>query len=530
MLLGTTFPTVVPDQLYSGPTVGEWMIRSIKRYADRIAFVFEGRRITYRHMGKRVSQLMQVLRSQGLKNGDGICLFCPNRPEAFLIRIAANLLGLRFTALHPLGSLGDHAYIFRDSQSALLIIDRTLAARGAEMLKDHPGPYRILSLGECAGTADILALADRLPAVELWCEAAPSDVSCLVYSGGTTGRPKGIIHSLRTLLTYVLMCLAEWEWPKDIRLLAVTPLSHAAGMLVLPTLVRGGTVYLKEGFDAEDFLRSVEEDRITVTFLVPTMLYVLLDHALINQLDHASLQLVIYGASPISPSRLLQAMHTFGPILLQLYAQSEAPMTVTTLNTWDHDPGKPALLASCGYPMVGVQVCLLDADGNAVRLGEVGEICVRGPLVMDGYWNRPAETAEAFTHGWLHTGDLARQDQTGALYIVDRKKDMIVTGGFNVYPKEVEDVLVEHPAVAQAAVISVPDEKWGEALKAVIVRKIGSQASEGELQAFVRARKGPVLTPKSIEFRENLPLTQFGKPDKKNLRAPYWKGSERNVN
>jgi fatty-acyl-CoA synthase len=260
------------------------------------------------------------------------------------------------------------------------------------------------------------------------------------------------------------------------------------------------------------------------------MVYVLLDHPGIAEADLRSIELIIYGASPMSPARLIEAMKRFGPVFMQLYAQSEAPNTVTVLHKADHDPERfPHRLASCGVPVVGNQVKLLDPDGREVPAGDVGEICVRGPLVMAGYWNKPEETARALRHGWLYTGDLARRDEDGFLYIVDRSKDMIISGGFNVYPREIEDVLTAHPAVAAAAVIGVPDEKWGEAVKAVVVLKAGSSASAEALIALVRDRKGVVYAPKSVDFADSLPVTGLGKPDKKVLRARYWGAQQRAV-
>jgi fatty-acyl-CoA synthase len=247
-----------------------------------------------------------------------------------------------------------------------------------------------------------------------------------------------------------------------------------------------------------------------------------------------SLQLIIYGASPMSPARLTEGIREFGPVFMQLYAQSEAPNTVTVLHQHEHDPiHHPERLASCGTPCAGVQVRLLDDDGHEVPHGEVGEICVRGPLVMQGYWNKPEETAKALRHGWLYTGDMARRDTDGYLYIVDRSKDMIISGGFNVYPREVEDALSQHPAVASAAVVGVPDEKWGEAVRALVVLRPGAAAASdelaAELKAFVREKKGAVYTPKAIDFVAALPVTGLGKLDKKAIRAQFWQGQGRAV-
>jgi fatty-acyl-CoA synthase len=300
--------------------------------------------------------------------------------------------------------------------------------------------------------------------------------------------------------------------------------------MLVPILLRGGTVVLQAGFKAADFLAAIEHHRVTATFLVPTMIYMLLEEQRKANADLSSLETVIYGGAPISPARLAEAVQAFGPIFQQIYSQSEAPNCATVLRRHEHDPARPERLVSCGRPMAGVTVQTLDEDGRVVPPGTVGEICFRGPSIMTGYWRKPQETAEAFKGGWLHTGDLAHRDADGLIYIVDRRKDMIVTGGFNIYPREVEDVLTAHPAIAQAAVIGVPDGKWGEAVKAVVVTRDGAAVSEGELMALVREKKGSVAAPKSVDFVARIPLTSLGKPDKKAVRALYWSAEGRQVN
>jgi fatty-acyl-CoA synthase len=260
------------------------------------------------------------------------------------------------------------------------------------------------------------------------------------------------------------------------------------------------------------------------------MIYVLLDHPKFDQYDLSSLQTIFYGASAISPTRLAEGIRRMGPIFFQFYGQAECPMTITVLRKEDHDPDNLERLASCGRPVPWLHVALLDDDGNVVPHGEPGEICVRGPLNMKGYLGKPEQTAEAFEHGWLHTGDVARADDEGFLYIVDRKKDMIITGGFNVYPREVEDVISTHPAVSAVAVIGVPDERWGESVKAVVVRRPGESVEAEELISLVKDAKGSVQAPKSVDFIDAIPLSALGKPDKKALRAQYWGDGSRQVN
>ena len=435
---------------------------------------------------------------------------------------AAMMIGCRFTPLHPLGGLDDQSFIAEDAELSVLAYDPLQFQERAEKLRERTPGLRLLSLGPSEGADDLLALAAREAAGDLPAVPVEDDIAWLLYTGGTTGRPKGVMVVHRCFVQNFFLTLTEFQWPAEIRFLACTPITHAAGTFVVPTLARGGTFITMGGFDAGGFMARVEELRVTATFLVPSIIYRLLDDPDLGEHDLRSLETIIYGASPMSPQRMLEALERFGPVFNQLYAQSEAPNTVCVLRKEDHDPARPHLLASCGQPMVGLQVQLQDEDGVEVPVGEVGEICVRGRLVMNGYWKRPDLTAETLRGGWLHTTDLARRDEESYLYIVDRKKDMIISGGFNVCPREVEDVLTEHPAVAVAAVIGVPDDRWGEAVKAIVVLRSGMAVEPGELIALVRERKGPVHAPKSVEFAESIPLTAVGKPDKKALRATYW--------
>jgi fatty-acyl-CoA synthase len=324
--------------------------------------------------------------------------------------------------------------------------------------------------------------------------------------------------------------LTEWEWPDEPRFLMCTPLSHAGAAFFIPVLLLGGSLVVLPYFEPGLVLETIERERITATMVVPTMLYMLMDHPDFATRDLSSLETVYYGAAAMSPTRLAEAIDKLGPIFFQYYGQAEAPMTICVLRKDEHDVARPERLATCGRPVPWVHVALLDDFGNEVPRGEPGEICVRGPLVMQGYWNKPEQTAEAFAGGWLHTGDIAREDDEGYYTIVDRKKDMIVSGGFNVFPREVEDVISSHPSVAAVAVIGVPDDRWGEAVKAVVVPRPGAEIVADELIELVKRAKGSVHAPKSVDVAESIPLSPLGKPDKKALRAQYWQDADRLVN
>jgi fatty-acyl-CoA synthase len=292
----------------------------------------------------------------------------------------------------------------------------------------------------------------------------------------------------------------------------------------------GGCVVLQRSFDPERWLAELVAEQATLALLVPTMIYVLLDHPELDRTDFSRLETIMYGASPMSPARLVEGIRRIGPVFAQLYGQTECGGVATSLWREHHDVEDVARLSSCGVAMPNVRVEVLDEECRPLPPGEPGEICIQGPSVMKGYFQQPELTADALAGGWLHTGDMAVRDEQGFFTIVDRKKDMIVSGGFNVFPREFEDVLTAHPSVSAAAVIGVPDEKWGEAVKAIVVARPGESVDAQALIGLVKERKGAIYAPKSVDVVESLPLTAVGKPDKKVLRARYWGDAQRGVN
>ena len=520
---------------------GHLTVGALKRHRDKPLLFLGETTMTGGELAMRISQYIQAFEALGAGDGATVGLLSLNRPEVLMIIGAGQTQGYRRTALHPLGSLDDHAYVLADGGATSLIIDPNpmFVERAVGLLAKVPALRQVLTLGpvpdELAEVGvDLIAEAARYsPKPLVAANLAPDHIGGLTYTGGTTGRPKGVMGTVSSILTMTTAQLAEWEWPEHPRFLMCTPLSHAGAAFFVPTIVKGGEMIVLPRFDPAEVLRVIEEQRITATMLVPSMIYALMDHPDSHTRDLSSLETVYYGASAMNPVRLAEAIRRFGPIFAQYYGQSEAPMVITYLAKGDHDEKR---LTSCGRPTLFARTALLDAEGNPVPQGEVGEICVSGPLLAGGYWNLPEETAKTFRDGWLRTGDMAREDEDGFFYIVDRVKDMIVTGGFNVFPREVEDVVAEHPAVAQVCVIGTPDEKWGEAVTAVIVLRPGHPsdadavaALTAEIQAAVKERKGSVQSPKQVVVVDSVPVTALGKPDKKAVRARFWEGSERSI-
>ncbi|MEB3968697.1 fatty-acid--CoA ligase FadD8 [Mycobacterium ulcerans] len=530
------------DDLLRNPTHnGHLLVGALKRHKNRPVLFLGDTTLTGGQLAERISQYIQAFEALGAGTGVTVGLLSLNRPEVLMILGASQARGYRRTALHPLGSLDDHAYVLYDAGASALIIDPNpmFVERALGLLEKVDSLEQVLTIGPVPE-----ALEDR--AVDLSAEAAkyqpkplvvadlpPNHIGGLTYTGGTTGKPKRVIGTAGNITAMTSIQLAEWEWPEHPRFLMCTPLSHAGAAFFTPTLVKGGEMIVLAKFDPGEVLRVIEEQRITATMLVPSMLYALMDHPDPHTRDLSSLETVYYGASAINPVRLAEAIDRFGPIFAQYYGQSEAPMVITYLPKADHDEKR---LTSCGRPTLFARVALLGEDGKPVPQGEPGEICVSGPLLAGGYWNKPDDTAQTFRDGWLHTGDMAREDEDGFYFIVDRVKDMIVTGGFNVFPREVEDVVAEHSAVAQVCVVGAPDEKWGEAVTAVVVLRADAARDDAaietmtaEIQAAVKQRKGSVQSPKQVVVVDSLPLTGLGKPDKKAVRARFWEGAGRAV-
>jgi fatty-acyl-CoA synthase len=519
----------MPGNHASMVTYAEVIKMALERHPGRIAFMHDGEAFTYAHTADLVGRMMRVFAQHGLRVGSGLAVLSGNRPEAWMASAVTHMLGGRWTPLHPLGSLEDFQYICTEAEIHTLVFDPSVFDEKAAALAQVVPLTNTLALGRSSFAPNLLDLIDQVPPAPLVPEVTPSEVASILYTGGTTGRPKGVVQPQRAWSTMALTVLADFQLPACPRYLATTPITHAAAMMIMPTLLRGGTVFLQAGFDPERFLRTIATERINLCFSVPTMIYILLDHPVLDGTDLSSLETFLYAAAPMSPARLAECLERIGPVFTQYYGQTESTGMGTVLTKQDHDASHRERLASCGQAVNSIRLQLQDEAGAEVPGGEVGEICLRGAAVMEAYWKQPELTTDTLRDGWLHTGDMATRDEDGYLTIVDRKKDMIVSGGFNVFPREVEDILSAAPGVAMCAVIGIPDDHWGEAVKAVVVRKPGADVTPEALIALVRERKGSVYAPKSVDFADTLPLTAVGKADKKVLRAQYWGGQTRLV-
>jgi acyl-CoA synthetase (AMP-forming)/AMP-acid ligase II len=516
---------------------GHFLTRAAERYPDRPAWVDAQRVVTFRQAADRVGRLAQALLSLGGQPGDRVGLLMPNCPEgleAILAPIQAGMAAVPMNIrLHP----DEHAYMLNDSGAFALIAGaefRSHVSRMRERLETvkhfiFAGPGG----GEDLGYESLLerqASSASGPAIEA------EDLAWIFYTSGTTGHPKGAMLTHRVLITMAEQFLLDIDAavPTDV-LLHAAPITHGSGLSMFHHLARGSASAFPavRSFDPVGIFEAIQRHRATTMFLVPTMINMLLGSPERDRYDLSSLKTVFYGGAPMYVEQLTEALRVFGPIFVQVFGQGEAPMTCTSLPKDEHvaggDPVKLRRLGSAGRATTAVQVRIVDEADRPVPPGTLGEIVVRGDLVMKGYWNKPEATAETLRGGWLHTGDIGSLDQDGYLYITDRKKDMIISGGSNIYPREIEEVICQHPAVFEVSVIGVPDDKWGEAVKALVVLRPGESATEVLLIEHCKRHLASYKKPQSVEFLPVLPKNAYGKVLKRELRDRYWADRRRKV-
>jgi acyl-CoA synthetase (AMP-forming)/AMP-acid ligase II len=518
-------------------TLAELYDRAVLHGGDRIALSDADKSLSYAQLGDLSHRLAASLAVIGLRQNDRVAFLMSNCVEYVVCESALARLGATRIPLAVLLAEDDHVYMLNVARCRALfyhasLLDRVVAMSGRLDCVEH-----FICVGDAsalpAGHQRLSNLCAEPVAAPVAAPVDIEDIASIYFTGGTTGRPKGVMLSHRSWFHTYCMEMLEFGLGWRETFLFATPMTHAGGCLILPVLLRQGRCVVVDRFEAARFTATALREQVTASLVVPTMLYQLLEYAEAAGVKATSLQNVLYGAAPIAPERLKRAIEIFGPIFTQFFGQTEAPMALTSLPRADHvvanEAREIAVLSSAGRASYSTKIRLLNDEGVDVKPGEAGEIVVSAPNLMSGYLDDPQGSAAAVRRGWLHTGDIARRDCEGLITIVDRKKDMIISGGFNIYPREIEDVLFEHPGVRQAAVIGAPDEKWGEHVKAVVVLRPGASASAAELTDFVRCRKGALMAPKTIDFVDAIPLTNLGKIDKKALRASYWAGRERGV-
>ena len=506
-------------------------------YFDRGADLFPERHClhdgthgwTYAEVRETTHRIANGLLKAGLAAGAKAAVYSPNHAMAYAALMGIVRAGLVWAPVNARNAIEENLFILDNTDVEVLFYHSSFEGYVSRIREACPRIGTFICIDDPAfesWLARFEAAAPDLP-------DAPDEVAILISSGGTTGRPKGVQitnRAIETLNSIFWACMPIEAPPVH---LMVAPMTHAAGVCSFPLLPYGGTNIFMGTSDPGAILAAIEKHRVTHIYMPPTLIYILLAHPDIGKYDYSSLRNLVYASAPMSVDKLVEAIEVFGPVLTQTYGQAEAAMICTFFSPRDHaealDGNKRHRLASCGKATPLMRVEVMDDEGRLLPRGERGEIVVRGGLVMKGYYKNPQATAEVSTFGWHHTGDIGVIDEDGFVYIVDRKKDMIISGGFNVFPSEIEQVLWGHPAVQDCAVIGVPDDKWGEAVKAVVELKPGAKAKAAELIALAREKLGGVKAPKSVDFVTTLPRSPVGKVLKKDLRATYWAGRERKI-
>lgn len=515
--------------------LGDIVSRSATRWPRYLALVDENRRFTHAELDRRSNQLANALRKLGLAPGAHVALQAWNRVEMIETEVALYKGGYVKVPVNARLTTEETIHVLDDSCAVAAIVD----AVHLEALIGHraslPGLRFLIAMDSRDGDFGYEQLLVSGDCAAVRVDVGINDLAVLHYTSGSSGVLKAAMQTFGNRLSNLRKyAAAPWRQclPGDV-MAHVGPLSHATGLFALQVLAHGGCNRTFARFDAGALLDAIERERINRLFLVPTMVGRLVNEPGARSRDLSSLNSVFYAASPMAPSLLEHALALFGPIMVQGYGSGETCALVTMLNERDHleaMQGDRKRLASCGRSYFDEDdVRVVDAQGRAIDSGEIGEIIVRGPTVMKGYWRAPALTAEVLDRGFYHTGDLATIDEDGYLYIVDRKKEMIISGGFNVYPLEVEKVLYAHSAVLEAAAIGVPHADWGEQVKAIITLKPGKAATPVEIQEFCAARLAGFKQPKSVEIVDDLPKNEAGKVLRRVLREPYWDGHTRRV-
>ncbi len=502
----------------------ELIRRGARYFSERTAVLSEDKSLTFAEVGELSNRFAHVLASNGISRGSRLAILANNSIYSIPVDFACVKAGAARTPLNARLSIDEHEHMLRETGARVVIYDAELAER-AEALGRRVGGIKLLGLGSDRCGADLLVGAASARSDDPRTPAGPDDVILTIFTSGTTGRLKAAEH---TQATYAAVSnntsinLPDIA-PDDVMLHAAS-LFHASGCFVLPYWIKGACSAVLARFEPAEFLNAIVRWRATSMHVVPTMLAILLNHPDIEKADMSSVRTIVYGASPMPLPVIKRALELWGPRFVQYYGQTEAPLFITTLDKEDHAGPERRLLA-CGRPSVDCEIRLIDDKGNDAPPGEQGEIALRAPFAMKGYLNAPDLNAAMFVEGgWLRTRDVGRFDEDGYLYLVDRTSDMIITGGYNVYPREVEDALLANAAVAECAVVGAPHEKWVEAVTAFVVLRPGAEASESELIESTRERLASYKVPKSVRFIEQIPKSAVGKVLRRALRDPLWKG------
>lgn len=517
--------------------VGTLFTKSARSFPERLAIAYGDYELTYQQANERVNKLANALRGLGIQKGANVTILLHNCPEFIETLFACFKAGLGTVPinfrLHP----KECSFIIDNSEAVTVVLGEDFRDSLFALRNEMPRVKHYICITDpLKGMLRYETLLKDQPASFADEEVERDDLAWLFYTSGTTGRPKGAMLTHHVLMTMTMNFFADITplGPEDV-ILHAAPLSHGSGLYGIPNVAKGAAnaILQSKTFDPKLVFETIQRRKVTNMFMAPAMIKRLITYPEIDNYDLTSLKCINYGGAPIYEEDLKAAVKKLGQVFVQLFGQAESPMTISYLRKEEHllEGTKEQMkrLTSAGIPRTDLEVKIFDLNDKELPPGEMGEIVVGGEVVMKGYWRNPEATAETLRGGWLHTGDLGIMDEKGYVYILDRAKDMIISGGENIYSREIEDVILKHPAVFEVAVIGVPDEKWGESIKAIVALKEGQKAAEEEIINFCKEYLASYKKPKSVEFIEAIPKNPYGKVLKRELREKYWAGEARRV-
>jgi acyl-CoA synthetase (AMP-forming)/AMP-acid ligase II len=517
-------------------SVPEWLRRSVRWYADKEAVIDGARRFTYQQFNERVNRQANGLSARGIAKGERVAVVLRNSVEAMESFGAAAKAGFVHVPINFRLSRREVGDILQHSGSRFFIVHREFASL-LDLAAECPDLEQVIVVDDGESGSDYERWLAEQSAQEPTADIVAEDNFFIVYTSGTTGAAKGAFYQHRQPAAHAPVPVLGYDMRHDSRILLVYPHNSIASLNVVyvPAWMLGATVVLTDvrQFSAERWLDTVVREKVTHCHLVPTMLFRVLEHPKVREVDLSSLQTIGYGSAPMPQERIERLHEVFGSVLMQAYGMTEVSSITTIFSKQDHVEalkGNPERLRACGRPAFGCELRVVTDEGREVKPGEIGEIVFRGPILMSGYWNDPERTAETIRDGWLHSGDLATVDADGFIYIVDRKKDLIISGGANIASSEVENVIYWHEAVREAAVVGRPDDEWGERVHAFVSLHEGKSMASEELIAFCRERLAHYKCPSRIDILPDLPKNALGKILKSDMRATLWRGRSRAVN
>lgn len=480
--------------------------RAAQRWPDRIAIDTPDGPIHYATLAARVKALAAGLSALDPALQSRVAICAGNSADHITALLAILACGKVWVPLNPKSTHPEIARIINITEPSIVILD----AVNQELLKGAPGAWVY------TGTDSVTSARSMDELIHLHVDAPqpsfelPQDaIQAIKFTGGTTGAPKGVMQPYRAWMANISNQIQVWGFDEHERYVVAAPITHGTSTYIVPILAQGGCHVILDGAGAEVVRSAFRDRRGTVCFMPPTLVYMLMALPNASRNDFPKLRRLIYGGAPMPPEQVRKVRDFFGPVLGTTYGQTEAPQILTVMRPEDFED--PNNWAAVGRPTWFSDVAIMSPEGKILPTGEIGEVVARGDLLMNGYWRMPEKTAETIIDGWLHTGDRGLIDERGFLYLKDRLKDIVITGGFNVYPVDVENALSQHPAVHECLVFGLPDEKWGETVQAAVQLHPGQKADEAELIAFVRNLLGPVQTPKHVHFYESLPRSNVGK-------------------